>query len=119
MRYDPPVHKTQGLFPLILAAGALLVYPLIFEATYFRHLMILAFVFAIVATNWDLSLGYAGLFNFEGGCYAKMINLSAEAEPEIFATTKRFGTVLGPGYNWDHRHHFHLDARERKKTFCR
>ncbi|SMC99090.1 Uncharacterized conserved protein [Fulvimarina manganoxydans] len=30
-----------------------------------------------------------------------------------------FGTVLGPGYNWDHRHHFHLDARERKKTFCR
>jgi phosphoenolpyruvate carboxykinase (ATP) len=35
-----------------------------------------------------------GLFNFEGGCYAKMIRLSAEAEPEIFATTKRFGTVL-------------------------
>jgi phosphoenolpyruvate carboxykinase (ATP) len=34
------------------------------------------------------------VFNFEGGCYAKMINLSAEAEPEIFATTKRFGTVL-------------------------
>jgi len=36
----------------------------------------------------------AGLFNFEGGCYAKMIRLSPEAEPEIFATTKRFGTVL-------------------------
>ncbi|MDA1097410.1 MAG: phosphoenolpyruvate carboxykinase [Proteobacteria bacterium] len=35
-----------------------------------------------------------GLFNFEGGCYAKVINLSAEAEPEIFATTRRFGTVL-------------------------
>lgn len=35
-----------------------------------------------------------GLFNFEGGCYAKMIKLSAEAEPEIFATTSQWGTVL-------------------------
>jgi len=35
-----------------------------------------------------------GLFNFEGGCYAKVINLSQEAEPEIYATTKNFGTVL-------------------------
>jgi phosphoenolpyruvate carboxykinase (ATP) len=35
-----------------------------------------------------------GVFNFEGGCYAKMIRLSREAEPEIFATTERFGTVL-------------------------
>jgi phosphoenolpyruvate carboxykinase (ATP) len=35
-----------------------------------------------------------GVFNFEGGCYAKMIKLSEEAEPEIFATTKMFGTVL-------------------------
>jgi phosphoenolpyruvate carboxykinase (ATP) len=35
-----------------------------------------------------------GVFNVEGGCYAKMIRLSAEAEPQIFATTRRFGTVL-------------------------
>ncbi len=34
------------------------------------------------------------VFNFEGGCYAKMIRLSEDAEPEIFATTRRFGTVL-------------------------
>jgi phosphoenolpyruvate carboxykinase (ATP) len=35
-----------------------------------------------------------GVFNFEGGCYAKVIRLSREAEPEIFSTTERFGTVL-------------------------
>lgn len=35
-----------------------------------------------------------GTFNFEGGCYAKVIRLSEEAEPQIYATTKRFGTVL-------------------------
>src|SRR6059036_1862826 len=35
-----------------------------------------------------------GVFNFEGGCYAKVIKLSRDGEPEIFATTEMFGTVL-------------------------
>jgi len=35
-----------------------------------------------------------GIFNFEGGCYAKVIRLSREGEPEIYATTEMFGTVL-------------------------
>jgi phosphoenolpyruvate carboxykinase (ATP) len=38
--------------------------------------------------------GPNGLFNFEGGCYAKTIRLSAMYEPDIFATTRRFGTIL-------------------------
>ena len=46
-----------------------------------------------------------GIFNFEGGCYAKVIRLSAEAEPEIFATTRRWGTVL---------ENVVMDARTRK-----
>jgi phosphoenolpyruvate carboxykinase (ATP) len=35
-----------------------------------------------------------GIFNLEGGCYAKVIRLSPEAEPEIYETTRRFGTIL-------------------------
>lgn len=40
--------------------------------------------------GWDAD----GIFNFEGGCYAKVIRLSEEAEPQIYSTTHRFGTVL-------------------------
>ncbi|MBI2355546.1 MAG: phosphoenolpyruvate carboxykinase (ATP) [Deltaproteobacteria bacterium] len=40
--------------------------------------------------GWDDN----GIFNFEGGCYAKIINLSREAEPEIYETTRKFGTIL-------------------------
>jgi phosphoenolpyruvate carboxykinase (ATP) len=38
--------------------------------------------------------GPHGIFNFEGGCYAKVINLSPESEPDIYRTTQMFGTVL-------------------------
>ncbi len=61
--------------------------------------------------------GDDGVFNFEGGCYAKTIRLSPMYEPDIFQTTKRFGTILEnveldpvtraarPGLRPDHREH--------------
>ena len=51
-----------------------------------------------------------GVFNFEGGCYAKVIKLSREAEPEIFATTERFGTVLENVVMDDHTRVLDLDS---------
>jgi len=64
MRYDPPFQRSSGLIPALVAIAALLVFPWIFTDTYSRHLLILVFVYAMVASSWDLSLGYGGLVNF-------------------------------------------------------
>lgn len=64
MRYDPPFHKSSGLIPAVVVLVVLILLPLVVEASYVRHLLMLAFVFGIVAASWDLSLGYGGLFNF-------------------------------------------------------
>ena len=49
---------------LAAGLGVLLVMPAFVADSYVRHLFILAFIYAVLASNWDLSLGYAGLFNF-------------------------------------------------------
>ena len=54
--------------------------------------------------GWDTD----GVFNYEGGCYAKVINLSRESEPDIYATTQMFGTIL---------ENVVLDASTRKVKF--
>ena len=51
-----------------------------------------------------------GIFNFEGGCYAKVIRLSKEAEPAIYATTRRYGTIL---------ENVSIDAYSRKPDLAR
>ncbi|MBZ0164289.1 MAG: alpha/beta fold hydrolase [Notoacmeibacter sp.] len=64
MKYAPPFHHSNGLFPVLVALAVLLVLPLVFTDTYVRHILILVFVYAILASSWDLSLGYGGVFNF-------------------------------------------------------
>ncbi|MGO9769045.1 MAG: alpha/beta fold hydrolase [Roseiarcus sp.] len=64
MRYDPPFRHTAGFLPALGVLALLIVFPLVFTEAHARHLMILVFVYAIVAASWDLSLGYGGLVNF-------------------------------------------------------
>ncbi len=53
-----------------------------------------------------------GVFNFEGGCYAKVIRLSKDAEPEIYATLSQFGTVLENVVMDPDTHQLDLDSEE-------
>ncbi len=55
-----------------------------------------------------------GIFNFEGGCYAKVVNLTAAAEPEIYGTTGRFGTIL-ENVGFDERTRI-VDFNDTRKT---
>ena len=64
MKYAPPFHRTNGFMPVLLALLALVVIPLFFSGTYARHTLILVFIYAILASNWDISLGLGGVFNF-------------------------------------------------------
>ncbi|MEM6744695.1 MAG: alpha/beta fold hydrolase [Pseudomonadota bacterium] len=64
MRYDPPFHRSNGLWPAIIAFVALAVFPFVWDDNFARHMLVLVMVYAIVAASWDLTLGFGGLFNF-------------------------------------------------------
>lgn len=57
-----PLSTNSLLLALVVVAA--LAVPFVVQDSYWRHLFIIAFIYAIVASNWDLSLGYAGIFNF-------------------------------------------------------
>lgn len=64
MKYAPPFQRTNGFMPVLLVFAVLLFLPFVVTETYARHTLILVFVFAVLASNWDLSLGYGGIVNF-------------------------------------------------------
>lgn len=57
-------YFSRHIMTLVLLLAIALVVPFIVEDRLIRHYFILAFLYAVVASNWDLSLGYAGIFNF-------------------------------------------------------
>lgn len=64
MKYAPPFQRSNGFAPVLVLLGVLLILPLFLTDTYSRHILILVLIYAVVASNWDLSLGYGGIFNF-------------------------------------------------------
>ncbi|MCG8494123.1 MAG: alpha/beta fold hydrolase [Sneathiellales bacterium] len=64
MKYDPPFQRTNGFPPVLILFGIMLFLPMILTDTYSRHILILVMIYAVIASNWDLSLGYGGIFNF-------------------------------------------------------
>ncbi len=64
MKFAPPFQRTNGFLPVLLVFLVLLFLPLVVTETYARHTLILVFVYAVLASNWDLSLGYGGIVNF-------------------------------------------------------
>jgi ABC-type branched-subunit amino acid transport system permease subunit len=64
VKYDKPFIKSNGFRPALVALALFIIAPWVFPGSYTRHLFVLYFVYAIIASNWDLSLGYGGIFNF-------------------------------------------------------
>lgn len=64
MKYAPPFQRSNGFLPVLLVFAVLLFLPLVVTETYARHTLILVFIYAVLASNWDLSLGFGGIVNF-------------------------------------------------------
>jgi branched-chain amino acid transport system permease protein len=78
-------------WPALAAVGVLLLMPLLLiDASYPRHIFVLCLLFAVLASNWDLTLGYAGIFNFAhlavfavGAYTSAILSISFELSPWI------------------------------------
>ena len=64
MKYAPPFQRTTSFVPVLLVFLVLLVLPFFVPETSARHTLILIFIYAVLASNWDVSLGFGGVFNF-------------------------------------------------------
>ena len=80
-----------------LALALLLAVPLVVEDAYIRHLFIIAFIYAVLASNWDLSLGYTGLFNFGHMAFFGVGVYTAAIAAKTFAVDPWLAIPLGGG----------------------
>ena len=84
--------------PLPFAALAVLaLVPLVVTDSYTRHLFIIAFIFAVIAANWDLSLGHAGMFNFGHLTFFGVGVYTAAIAAKTFGVNPWIAMLLGGG----------------------
>jgi ABC-type branched-subunit amino acid transport system permease subunit/pimeloyl-ACP methyl ester carboxylesterase len=95
MRYEPPFHRTNGLRPAIVLLAIAAVVPFFITDAYLRHLLILALVFGVVASNWDLSLGFGGLLNFAHGALFAVGLYSYALSTKFLGISPWLAIVLG------------------------
>jgi branched-chain amino acid transport system permease protein len=86
---------------MVIGFALMALLPLIFTDSYSRHVLIMVFIYAIVASNWDLSLGYGGVFNFGHialfgiGVYAySLLTKLAEMDPWVAMAASGFIAVI-------------------------
>jgi branched-chain amino acid transport system permease protein len=78
----------RGKIFLLLAVLALIVFPFLNHNSYVQHLVVVAMLFAMIASNWDLSLGYAGVFNW--------------AHPAFFAVAAYIAGIMTKSFGISH-----------------
>lgn len=82
-------------FAPLLALVVLLIVPFVATDSYTRHLFIIAFIFAVIAANWNLSLGYCGVFNFGHLTFFGVGVYTAAIAAKTFAITPWLAIPLG------------------------
>jgi ABC-type branched-subunit amino acid transport system permease subunit/pimeloyl-ACP methyl ester carboxylesterase len=96
VKYAPPFYRTNGFLPVLLALAILAIIPLLFTETYARHTLILVFIYAILASNWDISLGLGGVVNFAHMAFFAIGLYSYGIIAKIFGIDPWIALVLAP-----------------------
>jgi len=99
----PQASPNKGKhLPLLVSLGVLVIFPFVNPSSYMQHLVILAMLYGVLASSWDLSMGYAGIFNFGhmalfalGGYAAGVSSLHFGLSPWLGILFGALASVLG------------------------
>jgi len=97
MKLAATASPKPSLLPLVIIAAGLAVLPLAVPNLYIRHLVMVAMMYAVIASNWDLSLGYGGIFNFAHAAFFALGAYTAGVLAKNFGVSPWLGILAGGG----------------------